>query len=69
MPMSDQTVIKGSRAQQLPRPNRTYRGGRVCAHEGCETRLSIYNKSTYCWQHAPVRFPLVRGERRKKAAA
>jgi hypothetical protein len=67
--MSDQTTITGSRPRELPRPNRTYGQGRVCADEGCQTRLSMYNKSTYCWQHTPVRFPLVRGERRKKAAA
>jgi hypothetical protein len=67
--MSDQTVIRGSRARELPRPNRTYAAGRLCAQEGCPTRLSIYNKSDHCWQHDPVSFPLVRGERRKKAAA
>jgi hypothetical protein len=67
--MADQTTIRGSRARELPRPNRTYAQGRECAHEGCSTRLSIYNKSDLCWQHTPVRFPLVRGERRKKAAA
>jgi hypothetical protein len=69
MAMSDQTVIRGSRPQELPRPNRTYARGRVCEQEGCQTRLSVYNQARYCWQHAPVRFPLVRGQRRKKAAA
>jgi hypothetical protein len=29
----------------------------------------MYNKATYCWAHMPMRFPLVRGERKKKAAA
>jgi hypothetical protein len=67
--MSDNQVVRGSRPRELPRPNRTYAQGRVCAHEGCETRISIYNKSAYCWAHAPLRFPLVRGERKRKAAA
>lgn len=68
--MSDTTkVIRGARPRELPRPNRTYQEGRVCAQEGCQTRLSIYNKAKYCWAHAPVKFPLVRGERRRKAAA
>jgi hypothetical protein len=67
--MSDNTVVRGSRPRELPRPNRTYAQGRVCAHEGCDTRISIYNKSPYCWAHAPLRFPLVRGERKRKAAA
>jgi hypothetical protein len=29
----------------------------------------MYNKALYCWAHTPMRFPLVRGERKKKAAA
>jgi hypothetical protein len=66
--MSDQ-VIRGVRPRELPRPNRTYAQGRVCADPGCETRLSIYNKATHCWAHAPATFPLVRGQRRRKAAA
>jgi hypothetical protein len=62
-------VVKGNRARELPRPNRTYGRDRVCADPECETRVSVYNKSEYCWSHAPQRFPLVRGERRRKAAA
>jgi hypothetical protein len=64
-----ESFVKGNRARELPRPNRTYGRGRVCAHPECETRVSVYNKSEYCWSHAPQRFPLVRGERRRKAAA
>jgi hypothetical protein len=60
--------VKGSRPLGLPRPSRTFEEGRVCADEGCETRLSIYNKSKLCWQHAPVRYPFVRGQRKSKAA-
>jgi hypothetical protein len=67
--MSDNQVVRGSRPRELPRPNRTYARGRVCAHEGCDTRISIYNKSPYCWAHAPLKYPLVRGERKRKAAA
>lgn len=67
--MSDSLNMKGSRPRELPRPNRTYASGRVCDHEGCETRISVYNKARHCWAHAPLRFPLVRGERRRKAAA
>lgn len=66
--MSD-TVMRGARPRELPRPNRTYASGRVCAHAGCETRISVYNKAEHCWAHAPLKFPLTRGERRRKAAA
>lgn len=68
--MAEFTTIRGARPRELPRPSRTYKEGRVCAARGCPTRLSVYNKSRYCWVHAPVEFPLVRGRRRsrKKAA-
>jgi len=32
-------------------------------HPGCTTRLSIYNTSMRCWQHADFRFPNYRGKR------
>jgi hypothetical protein len=35
----------------------------VCAHDGCKTKLSIYNSSDHCWQHAEVVFPNYRGKR------
>ncbi len=61
--------LRGSRPRELPRPNRTYGDGRVCAHEGCETRISQYNKAEFCYMHTPLRYPLIRGERRRKPAA
>lgn len=64
-----EVVLRGARPRELPRPNRTYGKGRVCTSEGCETRISVYNKAPYCWAHMPLTFPLVRGERRRKAAA
>ena len=65
--MAENTVIRGSRPRELPRPNRTYSEGRVCGHDGCDTRISKYNKAKFCWAHAPVRYPLVRGERKKRS--
>jgi hypothetical protein len=61
--------LRGSRPRELPRPNRTYSEGRVCAHEGCETRLSQYNKAQFCWAHVPVKYPLIRGERKRRKSA
>lgn len=66
--MSEVQVIRGARPRELPPPNRTYDEGRVCAHESCDTRLSIYNKAKYCWAHKPVSYPVVRGERKRQAA-
>ena len=55
---------RGARIRELPRANRTYPGGRVCAAEGCTTKLSIYNKWDFCWQHEPVHTYISRGKRR-----
>ena len=60
---------RGSPVSELPRANHTYSAGRVCSEPGCETLLSIYNRSDMCWQHEPVRPYVERGERRKRAAA
>jgi len=40
---------------------RVYPRGRRCAHEDCETLLSIYNPSAYCGAHAE----LARNQRRR----
>ena len=29
--------------------------------ESCKTQLSIYNKREHCFNHAPVKYPRVRG--------
>ena len=63
------SYIRGSRPRQLPRPSRTYGADRVCAHDGCETRISVYNKSKQPTVSAEVGGFLTRGERRKKTAA
>ena len=65
--MAENTVIRGSRPRELPRPNRVYTEGRICSNEGCETRISKYNKAQFCWTHAPLRYPLTRGERKKRS--
>ena len=51
--MSDER-FRGASVRNLPRPNKTYTAGRVCTEPGCETKLSIYSKWKYCWQHEPV---------------
>jgi hypothetical protein len=41
------------------------RAGRICAQDGCDTLLSVYNGATRCWQHEPARryFPVHGGRR------
>lgn len=55
--------IRGSRALALPRANKKAAAGRVCAHPGCETRISVYNKRDKCWTHAEMRVPRLRGRK------
>lgn len=57
--MSDN--VKGRRIKGGIRASRTYDEGRVCKHAGCETTLSRYNRREYCYNHAPVRYPRLRG--------
>jgi hypothetical protein len=61
--------FRGASVRTLPRPNKSYGGGRVCADPGCETKLSVYNKWDYCWQHEPVHSYVPRGKRKRRAAA
>ena len=67
--MADDSVFRGARIRELPRPNQTYPEGRVCAAEGCSTKLSIYNRWEHCWQHEPVHGYVPRGKRKAREAA
>ena len=58
--------MRGEHAHALPRANRVFSTGRVCAEDGCETRLSMYNKSKLCWQHEPLRYDVLRGRKKKR---
>lgn len=58
--MSD-TTLKGRRIQGGVRPSKTIEATRVCADSGCVTKLSKYNRREFCFAHAPVKFPRVRG--------
>lgn len=57
--MSD--VLKGRRVEGKLRAPRQHGTGRRCESESCDTLLSQYNKRTYCYAHAPTRFPRLRG--------
>ncbi len=64
-----ESVYRGVHVRSLPRPNRTYTDDRVCAAPGCGTRLSMYNRWDFCWQHEPVHSYTPRGKRKKREAA
>jgi hypothetical protein len=68
--MRDQPLsLRGESVRALPRKNRTWAGGRACAESGCPTRLSIYNRSKYCWAHAPTSYYVPRGRKKSPQAA
>jgi hypothetical protein len=48
--MGEKTV-RAERADRYGTPSPRFPAGRVCEHEGCGTRLSIYNRRPFCWQH------------------
>ena len=64
-----QERFQGSPVKSLPRPNRQFRTGRVCAEPGCGTKLSVYNKWRFCWQHEPVHQYVPRGKRKSSRQA
>jgi len=47
-------MIRGTKLTSLPDgpPVATRRAGRICAGDGCGTRLSIYNPQPFCGVHA-----------------
>jgi len=61
--------MRGAAVRALPRRNRRWSEGRTCAEDGCITRISIYNKSKYCWSHEPVRYYIARGRKKRREAA
>jgi hypothetical protein len=65
--MTTDEAIRGARVRDLPRANRTYPTGRVCAADGCGTKLSVYNRWTFCWQHEPVHEYVPRGKRKRRS--
>jgi hypothetical protein len=56
-------AVKGTPISGNERPSRSFKKGRVCDDPGCETRLSIYNKGKYCYQHEPMAVPRTRGRK------
>ena len=67
--MADGASYVGVHVRSLPRANRQFTGGRVCEAPGCDTRLSIYNKWKFCWQHEPIHAYTPRGKRKSKKDA
>jgi hypothetical protein len=57
-----QDTMRATSAGRARRRPKTYGGERVCAEKRCETRLSRYNRETFCFAHAPTKYRRMRGE-------
>lgn len=51
----DAGVLKGILPNASVRRPRRVDGERRCAHETCDTLLSVYNTRPLCWVHDPGR--------------
>lgn len=60
--MQSSTNLRATSAGRVRRRPKTYGENRVCGSDACDTRLSRYNRNQFCFQHAPARFPRLRGE-------
>jgi len=63
MPETKVAHVGGRPISGHDRPSRAFKAGRVCQEPGCDTRLSIYNKGKYCYQHEPNSAPRTRGRK------
>jgi hypothetical protein len=54
-------VTRGRRLDGGSRAPKTYSTERLCAGNGCDTKLSRYNRREFCFTHAPVKYPRLRG--------
>ncbi len=57
-----QNTMRASTVGRTRRKPKTYAENRVCSTEECTVRLSRYNRAEHCFNHAPARFPRLRGE-------
>jgi hypothetical protein len=54
-------IMRGTRIKGKLRAPKAKDGDRRCAADGCSTLLSRYNKSEFCYAHAPTKYPRLRG--------
>ncbi|MBI2710821.1 MAG: hypothetical protein HYX34_14180 [Actinobacteria bacterium] len=55
--------MSGERFTSADQPSLRYGKGRVCAEDGCETKLSMYNDGDFCALHHPMEAPRMRGKK------
>lgn len=55
------SVLRGNRITGRLRAPKAVDERRVCGQSDCTTVLSRYNKRDFCYAHAPVQIPRLRG--------
>jgi hypothetical protein len=61
--VSETSAVVGVAFVGSDRPSKASKKGRVCKDPSCETRLSVYNHGSYCYQHEPMAVPRTRGRK------
>jgi hypothetical protein len=61
-------ALRGKAPAHTGRRNKVFAEGRICSAAVCDTRLSVYNASTECWQHTEVRPFILQVPRRRRTA-
>lgn len=57
-----QSTMRASTVGRARRRPKTFEEGRECGSDECTVQLSRYNRAEFCFNHAPARFPRLRGE-------
>ncbi len=54
--------IRAYNLGKLPKRSRTITKIRECSDKNCSTIISKYNKTDFCNNHRPIKYPRVRGK-------
>ncbi len=61
--MEDRAMSGSAFGSGSERPSKAFKANRLCAEDGCQTKLSIYNSGKFCYQHEPMVVPRTRGKK------
>jgi hypothetical protein len=55
-------ILSNGTRPLIGKKSKTFKAGRVCADDDCETKLSVYNSETFCNYHRLRKRPRLRGQ-------
>ena len=59
--MSERIYKMGTKYPKAERKSKSWGKGRMCSKKGCNTIMSQYNNSEFCFEHKPITYPRNRG--------